>query len=364
MALKIRPDGKIDVRVTAMVAGQLVEVRRRGCLTKGDARRVEQELEAELLLLKQNGRPKVTTWQQALEEFYLWKEKKIAYSTFSSMKLTLEAHTEVWKERPIESFLTAEIESLIEDVYDEEAVESKRKLLRYLREVFKRKIQQGKLAVNPCGDLSYGKKARKELIAMNRTETHLLLGEAKRIGHPWYPIWRVVYELGLRSGEGLALKWTDVDFTNNRISINKSYCSKSKKVGPTKNKKTRTLPLNPSMVVFLKELKLASSDSEHILPQLTDWKRGEAAEILRTFQRDLKIRETNFHSLRASFITHLLLVGVPVTKVQQMVGHADLKTTQDYVRLVASDLNGATDALALDLPDDKLADVLPMFSET
>lgn len=198
---------------------------------------------------------------------------------------------------------------------------------------------------------------------MTRPEIELLLRKALSEKHSWYSIWRIVYELGLRSGEGLALKWTDIDFDNNRVTISKSYCAKSKTIGPTKNKKNRTLPLNPALVAFLKELKLATFGSEFVLPQLSDWKRGEAAKTLRAFQIDLGIRETNFHSLRASFITHLLLKGVPVTKVQQMVGHADLKTTQRYIRLVGSDLDGATDTLAVDLGMNKVADVLPIFKE-
>ena len=199
---------------------------------------------------------------------------------------------------------------------------------------------------------------------MSQAEIQQLLQVALKHRHPWYPIWRVIYSLGLRSGEGLALKWSDVDFNSSRVSINKSYCSKSKEIGPTKNRKTRTLVMNQSLAIFLKELKLIANGNEFVLPQLTDWKRGEAAEILRAFQRDLGIRETNFHSLRASFITHLLLNGVAVTKVQVMVGHSDLKTTQRYIRLIASDLDGATDSIALELSDEVFAPILPIFKET
>ena len=76
------------------------------------------------------------------------------------------------------------------------------------------------------------------------------------------------------------------------------------------------------------------------------------------------IRETNFHSLRASFITHLLLKRTPVHVVQAMVGHSDLKTTQRYVRFVGSDLDGATDVLAVDLSPNGIADIVPIFRET
>lgn len=361
MAIKLRPDKKFDVRVTLAIEGKLVELRRRGVNSKGEARLIEEELMTSLLELKKRGWAKTITWANAVATYSEWRQKKYAHSTWASAMSVLKEHTTIWNERVIDSFTTVEIESVIENAYDEEANSSKSKLLGYIRDVFKRQIHLGNLNVNPCSDISYGKGAEKELIAMSRPEITLLLKEAHRQNHLWYPIWRIVYELGLRSGEGLALKWTDVDFVTNRISINKSYCSKSKKIGPTKNRKTRTLVMNQPLATFLKELKLSARDNEFVLPQLTEWKRGEAAETLRAFQRDLKIRETNFHSLRASFITHLLLHGISVTKVQQMVGHADLKTTQRYVRLVAADLDGATDSLAIELNDSETAEIIPIF---
>lgn len=361
MAIKTRVDKKFDVRVTMAIEGKLVELRRRGITSKGEARLAEEELRSELLALKKRGWAKTITWADAVATFSEWKQKKNAHSTWASAMSVLKEHTAIWNARLIDSFVTVEIESLVENAYVEGANASKSKLLSYIRDVFKRQIHVGNLKINPCSDLSYSKGAEKELIAMSRPEITLLLKEAHRQNHLWYPVWRVVYELGLRSGEGVALKWTDVDFETNRISINKSYCSKSKKIGPTKNRKTRTLVMNQPLAAFIKELKLAAGEREFVLPQLSEWKRGEAAETLRAFQRDLKIRETNFHSLRASFITHLLLHGTAVTKVQQMVGHSDLKTTQRYVRLVAADLDGATDSLAMNITDNESADVLPIF---
>lgn len=348
MATEKNKNGKYDVRVTAMIKGKLVEKRMRGLLSKGEARHQTEVLKKELARLKELGWQHRLTWGDAKSEMYLRKKDKVAYSTLASMKSILDLHTDRWNSRTIDGFTTAEIEDLIEVNYKDGSLESKKKILNYIKSVFKRQIELGNLKTNPCGDLRYGKAPEKDLIAMSRQEVDLLLNEAVKNNHPWASVWRVVYELGLRSGEGLALKWSDIDFTSNRASINKSYCSKEKTIGPTKNRKVRTLPLNPGLVDFLKKLKDTGNNGDFVLPQFTEWKRGEAAETLRAFQNDLGIRTTNFHSLRASFITHLLLKGIAVTKVQHMVGHSDLKTTQRYVRLVASDLDGATDVLSFD----------------
>jgi len=63
------------------------------------------------------------------------------------------------------------------------------------------------------------------------------------------------------------------------------------------------------------------------------------------------VRETTFHSLRASFITQLLLRGTPLNVVQKLADHADVKTTMLYCRMVASELQGFTNVIGLDLDE-------------
>src|SRR5690606_15402755 len=138
----------------------------------------------------------------------------------------------------------------------------------------------------------------KKLTAMTRDQIIKLLQYTKSFNSDWYIIYRVMYELGLRSGEGLALRWDSIDFENNFVTIDASYCSKSKKIKSTKSGEARTLPINSDLRAFLKELKLRTGQQEFVLPQLKEWKRGEAAKVLRQIQTELNIPLTNFHSLR------------------------------------------------------------------
>ena len=49
----------------------------------------------------------------------------------------------------------------------------------------------------------------------------------------------------------------------------------------------------------------------------------------------------SFHSLRHTYISWMIMAGVPVPVVQKLAGHADLKTTMGYVHLAPDSLRGA-----------------------
>jgi integrase len=77
------------------------------------------------------------------------------------------------------------------------------------------------------------------------------------------------------------------------------------------------------------------------------WRDAKIATILRAFQKELKISQTSFHSIRASHITHLLLKGVSPVAVMNSVGLTDYKTTDRYVREINKEksIENMTDVL-------------------
>lgn len=228
------------MRVTRVINGQRIEKRKRGLLTSGEAKRIEKEFNSELDEFEKNILN--PNWQSLLSEYFPYYEQKVKYSTYYSAKKVLEKNTNDWKIKSLSSFSRGEIETHINSLYD--SIESKKKMLKYLRQVFNFAIDRKYLSLNPCSGISFGKVPQKPSSAMDHDEITKLLRYTKSIGSDWHYIYFVVYSLGLRSGEGLALEWSSIDFKNKNAHVYKSYCSKKKEVKTTKNYQHRVVPIN------------------------------------------------------------------------------------------------------------------------
>ncbi len=316
------------------------------------------ELLEELAQLAQKHEGKDSTWESALEEYFgrlenRYKDKKISFNTMDTTISTLKKHTSHWNKLWLSDFTNDKIESFInsEDLKknEDEKVKSATRvnILKFIRGVFKYMVDKGRMKHNPAmGIYIRGKKKLSYPTVMKHNEMISLIKYTETVDPDWASVYTVAYLTGARSGELYSMKWENVDWDNKLLFIRENYDWKTETHQPTKGKKDRTVPINKALLECL--MKLRGKHGLYILPRIQDWKNGKSAQIIRQYQKALKIRQTKFHGIRGTFITNLLLQNVPVIKVQAIVGHDDLKTTLMYVGMLAEETKGATEVLTLD----------------
>lgn len=160
---------------------------------------------------------------------------------------------------------------------------------------------------------------------------------------------RVIIEIALKTGfrrsEIWGLTWADIDFDNNKISVNKTR-HYLKNVGlfvkTTKTKKSkRTIVVASSLMQLLKTYK------EHCT---TEYLTGDRSidgicTWFRDFQKNNKIEVIRFHDLRHTHASLLLDAGVDLKTISERLGHSTIKQTMDIYTHVSKQLEEKAGAI-------------------
>lgn len=222
------------------------------------------------------------------------------------------------------------------------------------------------VTMSPMKGLLIRKGEQKAPDILSLEEIKKFLVTAKNLEHKWYPIWAFAILTGMRSGELHALSWNQVDLEKNVILVDRAYDANSRKIGSTKGRYWRTVPINKHLLKLIHDLKRNPeiANSEFVLPRIKDWDNGDQAVPLRNFLRSMNMKPIKFHALRACFATQMLASGVSAPIVMKIGGWKKSSTMDIYLRMAGVDTKGATDCLEF-IPDeiDFKDNVVPLFGD-
>lgn len=155
---------------------------------------------------------------------------------------------------------------------------------------------------------------------------------------------RFILQTGLRTGELVGIKWTDISFEKKTLTISRTmeyrYSAKEWHVGPPKSKSGyRTIPLTDEAVVILKQQK-AKNQSIDVIP--IEWaeyvflsRKGEPVKnstydaALNKICDSQGLERFSMHVLRHTFATRCIEGGMKPKTLQMLLGHSNIGITMN-----------------------------------
>ena len=233
-----------------------------------------------------------------------------------------------------------------------------------LSEIFSYAHSEGDLSRNPMHNVKMPKKAtfkpEREIVALESDEVRAVerIAEMKnKNGRPCIMQAHALVFLvhtGLRCGEFLALKWSDIDFESRIVTVNKNLSmvyDRDKDGVRIKHKKARIkctktasgnriVPLNTKAIAALNSLKAVYREMDIVSDSVAVTRKGttlSSDQLRRVLRRVLAYagidKPFTLHQLRHTFATQALNAGIPITVVSKWLGHANIsvKTTPIFM---------------------------------
>jgi integrase len=207
---------------------------------------------------------------------------------------------------------------------------------RTLSQALAHAVKIGVLFKNPAEQVKPPRPAGREIAILSKSEIATLLRSAEE-SWIYLPV-LVGVTTGMRRGEILGLRWSDINLKASRLTVNQSLEGKGRFKSPKTSGSRRTITLPGLTVEALirykavqaaERLKLGLGKPDLVFTR-SDGSPMDPDSITKAFDRLVKIagvRRITFHGLRHTHISHQLMDGVHVKVVSERAGHANVAIT-------------------------------------
>src|SRR5436190_1897799 len=216
---------------------------------------------------------------------------------------------------------------------------SKRRLVSSIRGFYKFLMIDGHIKTSPAEDIASPQKGLYLPKFLNQTEVEMLLLQpdvSSETGLRDRALLELMYSSGLRASDAVNLQIRDLDLDAGVLTC----------IG--KGSKTRRVPIGTSAVEWLKSYLVLRRKQENIevgnlfvSPLGKPLTRQLIHSSIKSYGDACGLEGVSPHTLRHSFATHLVQNRADIRSVQQMLGHADISTTQIYTHITDADLKKA-----------------------
>lgn len=208
---------------------------------------------------------------------------------------------------------------------------------RILKAMFNKAVEWNYIKTNPFLKLKLPRRQEKKPAFITQADLESVL---EKITQPAIrDIVQISFYMGFRLGEATFLKWKNVSFNHNAITVGDESFS-------TKSRKSRSVPIHPKVKEIIERLKNENKNQkENFLFRKKGNQPFTRDYISKKFKkacRDAGIDESiHYHSLRHSTGSLLAQKGVSLYTIQKILGHSQPSVTQIYAHMQIDTLREA-----------------------
>jgi integrase/recombinase XerD len=148
-----------------------------------------------------------------------------------------------------------------------------------------------------------------------------------------WAIVNTVYATGLRASTLCALKFDDLNFQREELTIRKQ-----------KNKKAGMLPITPALAnslrEYIKKFHREAEATDYLFPSIDggQFNPGALNHSIQRYCKALGIEGHGIHSIRHNFARDMIMNGGGEYRLQRYLQHSNIQMSQHYVKLFSQDL--------------------------
>jgi integrase len=274
-------------------------------------------------------------------------------STTASYRLALKPAREAFGATRLQSLARADVETLVRSMLtsggrtrDGRSPRTVALLLTILRKCLNDAEAEGLIATNPAARVKKPARQEREMHTWTAQQMTTFLDAVD--DDPLVGAWHLS-ALGLRRGEVLGLRWSDIDFEAGVLHVRQARVQAGREVvtnEPKTARGRRSLPMHPALTAALKATRERTVTNAAVVPirqRGADGARlvavdaaGEPirpdaySDLFATHVKAAGLPPIRLHDLRHSALSLLLQQGVPVHVVAKLAGHDPSVTLRTY----------------------------------
>ena len=331
--------------------GQTIQIKKQGFKTQEQA--LETYLKYRLKVVRGEYVP-VTKRKLRLNDLYkMWVKlykKTVQESTFVSTEKIFKNH--ILKQLGniyLDKLSVSQCQTAV-NIWFKDAPKTFKRFVFYASKLINYGITMELISKNPMKKVILPKLERdnsKFTDFYSKDELNIFLRDAQEYNFKYFMFFRLLAYSGMRKGECLALKWSDIDFKNKTININKSLASGVKNrlyLSPCKNKSSvRLLDMDAQTMNYLKEwhtkqqkemLKLGMNflSNDNLVFANTKGTYTVLSKPQRwddAICKEYGLRHIKVHGFRHTHASLLFDAGVSMKDVKERLGHSNITTTMN-----------------------------------